>query len=249
MPGLLTTKAQLQKILEEHGYFEAEQHRQTEIRSNVKAIALAEINAFKQCPNETFAGRSYSALVTRMKSNKSRVKSEQPSQKRQTPLIDPEDDSDSIPPRSNKIRKGHKKHRQTEPEMPKANPHAGTLPHYIKSEVTLSACTVHISRSSNAAVTRFRLQAIVKDEFRGSTDWTLDSLSWNKLVLKATASSGAFYPVDFNTECLWDSFGPVRNEEELATAISDAINSGSWMLKLEVRPLRECFILQMLRLL
>ena len=223
---MLAAKAQLQKILEEHGYFGAEQYRQTEIRSNVKAIALAEIDAFKRCPSQTFAGRSYSALVTRMKSNKSRVKSEPPSQKRPTPLTDLEDDSDLIPPHSNKTRKGHKKHHQAKPEIPEANPHAGILPHYVKSEVTLSACTVHISRSSNAAVTRFRLQAIVKDEFHGSTDWTLDSLSWNKLVSKATASSGAFYPVDFDTECLWDSFGPVGNEEELATAISDAINSG-----------------------
>jgi len=44
-------------------------------------------------------------------------------------------------------------------------------------------------------------------------------------MLKATAFSGAFYPINFNTKCLWDSFGPIRNKEELATIISDAINS------------------------
>ena len=53
-------------------------------------------------------------------------------------------------------------------------------------------------------------------------------------MLKVIIFSGAFYPVDFNTECLWDSFSPVKNKEELVTAISDAINSGLWMLKLEV---------------
>ena len=62
----------------------------------------------------------------------------------------------------------------------------------------------------------------------------LDSLSWNKLVLKATIFSGVFYPVDFNTKYLWDGFGPVRNKKELVTAVSDAINSGLWILKLEV---------------
>ena len=53
----------------------------------------------------------------------------------------------------------------------------------------------------------------------------LDSLSWNKLILKATISSGAFYSIDFNTKYLWDSFGPIRNKEKLATAVSNAINS------------------------
>ena len=62
----------------------------------------------------------------------------------------------------------------------------------------------------------------------------LDNLFWNKLMLKATIFSGAFYPVNFNTECLWDSFGPIRNEKELVTVISDAINFGLWILKLEV---------------
>ena len=118
--------------------------------------------------------------------------------------------------------------------MPKVNPYAKTLPHYVKSEVTLSACIIYIFCSSNATVTWFRLQAVVKDEFRGSTNQTLDSLSQNKLVLKAIVFSGAFYPVDFNTECLWDSFGPVRNKEELATTISNAINSGLQMLKLKI---------------
>jgi hypothetical protein len=53
----------------------------------------------------------------------------------------------------------------------------------------------------------------------------LNSLSWNKLVIKATVFSGVFYPIDFNTEYLWDSFGPIRNEEELVTVISNIINS------------------------
>ena len=61
--------------------------------------------------------------------------------------------------------------------MPKANPYAGTLLYYIKSEVTLLACTVYISYSSNAVITRFRLQAIMKDEFYRSTNWMLNSLS------------------------------------------------------------------------
>ena len=61
--------------------------------------------------------------------------------------------------------------------MPKVNPYTRTLPHYIKSEVTLLACTIYISRSSNTAVTRFRLQVIIKDKFHKSTNWTLDSLS------------------------------------------------------------------------
>ena len=111
--------------------------------------------------------------------------------------------------------------------MPKVNLYTRTLPHYIKSEVTLLACIVYIFYNSNTAVTRFRLQAIVKDEFYRSTNWTLDSLFWNKFVLKATIFSGAFYPVNFNIKCLWDSFGPIRNKEELVTVISDAINSGS----------------------
>ena len=118
--------------------------------------------------------------------------------------------------------------------MPKANPHTRTLLHYIKSEVTLLAYTVYISYSSNTAVTQFYLQAIIKDKFCGSTNWTLDSLSWNKLVLKVTVFSGAFYPVDFNTEYLWDSFSPIKNKEELATVISNAINSSLQMLKLKV---------------
>ena len=42
----------------------------------MKAIVLAKINAFKQCPNEIFAGRSYSALVIRMKLNKLKIKLE-----------------------------------------------------------------------------------------------------------------------------------------------------------------------------
>ena len=54
--------------------------------------------------------------------------------------------------------------------MPKVNPYTKTLPHYIKSEVTLLVCTIYISYSSNAAVTRFRLQAIMKDEFCKSTN-------------------------------------------------------------------------------
>ena len=61
-------------------------------------------------------------------------------------------------------------------EMLKANFYAGTLPHYIKSKVTLLTYTIYISCSSNAAVTQFRLQAIIKDEFYRSTNWTLDSL-------------------------------------------------------------------------
>ena len=133
--------------------------------------------------------------------------------------------------------------------MPKANSYAGTLLYYIKSEVTLLACTIYISCSSNTAVTWFCLQAIIKDEFYGSTNQTLDSLFWNKFMLKAIVFSGAFYPVDFNTKCLQDSFGPVRNKKELVTAINNAINSNLWMLKLEVRPLYEYFILQILRLL
>ena len=118
--------------------------------------------------------------------------------------------------------------------MSKANPYARTLLHYIKSEVTLLVCTVYIFCSSNTTVTWFCLQVIIKDEFCGSTNWILDSLFWNKLVLKATVFSSAFYPVDFNTKCLWDSFGPIRNKEELVTVISDAINSSLWILKLEV---------------
>ena len=109
--------------------------------------------------------------------------------------------------------------------MPKANPYAGTLPHYIKSEVTLLACTIYISCSSNAAVIWFCLQVIIKDKFYGFTNQTLDSLSWNKLVLKATIFSGAFYPVNFNIKYLWDSFGPIKNKEELAITISNTINS------------------------
>ena len=61
--------------------------------------------------------------------------------------------------------------------MPKANFYTKTLLYYIKSEVTLLIYTVYISYSFNITVTRFRLQAIVKDEFYKSTDWTLDSLS------------------------------------------------------------------------
>ena len=61
-------------------------------------------------------------------------------------------------------------------KMPKVNFYTKTLPHYIKSEVTLLVYTIYISYSSNAAVTQFRLQAIVKDEFYGSTNWMLDSL-------------------------------------------------------------------------
>ena len=53
-------------------------------------------------------------------------------------------------------------------------------------------------------------------------------------MLKAIIFSGAFYPVNFNTKYLWDSFGPIKNKEELVTAISNAINSSLWMLKLEV---------------
>ena len=54
--------------------------------------------------------------------------------------------------------------------MPKINPYARTLPHYIKSEVTLLVYTIYISYSSNAAVTWFRLQAIIKDKFCKSTN-------------------------------------------------------------------------------
>ena len=54
--------------------------------------------------------------------------------------------------------------------MPKANLYTRTLPHYIKSEVTLLTYTIYISYSSNTAVTRFRLQAIIKDKFYGSTN-------------------------------------------------------------------------------
>ena len=60
--------------------------------------------------------------------------------------------------------------------MPKINLYTGTLPHYIKSKVTLLVYTIYIFYSSNAAVTQFRLQAIIKDEFCRSTNWTLDSL-------------------------------------------------------------------------
>ena len=61
--------------------------------------------------------------------------------------------------------------------MPKVNPYARTLPHYIKSEVTLLVCTVYIFYSSNTAVTRFRLQIIIKkNKFCRFTNWTLDSL-------------------------------------------------------------------------
>ena len=60
--------------------------------------------------------------------------------------------------------------------MPKINFYTRTLLHYIKSEVTLLVYTVYISCSSNAAVTQFHLQAIIKDKFCGSTNWTLDSL-------------------------------------------------------------------------
>ena len=42
-------------------------------------------------------------------------------------------------------------------EMPKANPYTGTLPHYIKSKMTLSAYTIYIFCSSNTVITRFRL--------------------------------------------------------------------------------------------
>ena len=55
-------------------------------------------------------------------------------------------------------------------KMPKANSYTRTLPYYIKSEVTLLAYTVYISHSSNTAVTRFCLQAIIKDEFYRSTN-------------------------------------------------------------------------------
>jgi hypothetical protein len=41
--------------------------------------------------------------------------------------------------------------------MPKANPYAGTLLYYIKSEVTILVYTIYISRRSNTAVTQFRL--------------------------------------------------------------------------------------------
>ena len=53
-------------------------------------------------------------------------------------------------------------------------------------------------------------------------------------MLKATVFSGAFYPVNFNTKYLWDSFSPIKNKKELATAINNTINSSSWILKLEV---------------
>ena len=49
--------------------------------------------------------------------------------------------------------------------MPKVNPYTRTLLHYIKSEVTLLVYTIYISRSFNAAVTRFYFQAIIKNEF------------------------------------------------------------------------------------
>ena len=61
--------------------------------------------------------------------------------------------------------------------MLKANLYAGTLLYYIKSEVTLLIYIIYISCSSNAAITQFRLQVIVKDKFCKSTNWTLDSLS------------------------------------------------------------------------
>ena len=61
--------------------------------------------------------------------------------------------------------------------MPKANSYAGILLYYIKSKVTLLVCTVYIFYSSNAAVTQFHLQVIIKDEFHRSTNWTLNSLS------------------------------------------------------------------------
>ena len=53
-------------------------------------------------------------------------------------------------------------------------------------------------------------------------------------MLKVIVFSSAFYPVNFNTKYLWDSFSPIRNKEELAIIISNTINSGLWMLKLEV---------------
>ena len=110
--------------------------------------------------------------------------------------------------------------------MPKANFYAKTLLYYIKSKVTLSAYTIYISHSSNTAVTRFRLQIIIKkNKFCRFTNWTLDSLFWNEFILKATVFSGAFYPINFNTECLWDSFSPIKNKKKLVTAISNAINS------------------------
>ena len=54
--------------------------------------------------------------------------------------------------------------------MPKANPYTKTLPHYIKSKVTLLVYTIYISYSSNTAVTWFRLQVIIKDKFYKSTN-------------------------------------------------------------------------------
>ena len=54
--------------------------------------------------------------------------------------------------------------------MPKANPYTRTLLYYIKSKMTLSAYTIYISRSSNTAVTQFRLQVIIKDKFYKSTN-------------------------------------------------------------------------------
>ena len=60
--------------------------------------------------------------------------------------------------------------------MPKVNFYTKTLLHYIKSEVTLLVYTIYISYSSNAAVTWFHLQAIIKDKFCKSTNWILDSL-------------------------------------------------------------------------
>ena len=44
-------------------------------------------------------------------------------------------------------------------------------------------------------------------------------------MLKATVFSNMFYPINFNIKYLWDSFGPIKNKEELTTAISNAINS------------------------
>ena len=54
--------------------------------------------------------------------------------------------------------------------MPKINLYAGTLLYYIKSEVTLLVYTIYISYSSNAAITQFYLQVIIKDKFYKSTN-------------------------------------------------------------------------------
>ena len=86
--------------------------------------------------------------------------------------------------------------------MPKVNPYIRTLLHYIKSEVTLLVYTIYISCSSNTAVTQFYLQAIINDEFHKSTDQTLDSLFYNKLMLKVTIFNSVFYPINFNIKCL-----------------------------------------------